>query len=542
MTLEDRQKEIYNTTGNLSMCQTGCEFESYNKTTKKVNCNCNAQTNTTEVDITKIDFTNKRLMATFLIPLISSNFLVLKCYKLAFSTINLFKNIGRIIMTIIYIIFILSLLFYIIKDKKKISMFMSDILINKNNIIKFSKKNVNSKPEKKNNKILNDNKIKKNKNNENSHKQDKKKTINEKEEKRKKYNKEKLDITKKNKDKNIFQLKNKNKSKEKNKKNEPPLKKRNNIKNNNDKFNSSDKPFISNLNLNSKKTSNKININIIPINNFNYKKNKNKSNIIIKNKDTNNKKKTKTINKMTKINNNKDYSYFNYRNLNDQELNTLKYILAIKYDKRTYLQYYWSLLKKKHLILFTFLPSNDYNLFSLKLSLFLLSFSLYFTINGFFFTDNTMHKIHVDNGAFNIIYQIPQILYSSGISAVINMILKMLSLSENNILSVKKLPNIKSANNKYKSAKECITTKFILFFILSNILLLFFWYFITCFCAVYLNTQIILIKDTMMSFGLSMVYPFGLNLLPGMLRLPALRNKNESKKCLYKISTIVALI
>ena len=81
-----------------------------------------------------------------------------------------------------------------------------------------------------------------------------------------------------------------------------------------------------------------------------------------------------------------------------------------------------------------------------------------------------------------------------------------------------------------------------MFFILSNILLLFFWYFITCFCAVYINTQIILIKDTMMSFGLSMVYPFGLNLLPGMLRLPALRDKNESKKCLYKISTIVALI
>jgi hypothetical protein len=33
--------------------------------------------------------------------------------------------------------------------------------------------------------------------------------------------------------------------------------------------------------------------------------------------------------------------------LNDQEINTLKYEDALKIDKRTYFQYYWSLLKKK---------------------------------------------------------------------------------------------------------------------------------------------------------------------------------------------------
>ena len=56
--------------------------------------------------------------------------------------------------------------------------------------------------------------------------------------------------------------------------------------------------------------------------------------------------------------------------LNDFELNTLEYPLAIKMDKRTYLQYYFSLLKIKHLILFTFLPANDYNLKSIKICLF----------------------------------------------------------------------------------------------------------------------------------------------------------------------------
>ena len=78
--------------------------------------------------------------------------------------------------------------------------------------------------------------------------------------------------------------------------------------------------------------------------------------------------------------------------LNDEEINSLEYEQALEVDKRTFFQCYLSLIKKKQLILFTFLPSNDYNLISLKISLFLVSFSLYLTINAFFFNDDTMHK------------------------------------------------------------------------------------------------------------------------------------------------------
>ena len=84
--------------------------------------------------------------------------------------------------------------------------------------------------------------------------------------------------------------------------------------------------------------------------------------------------------------------------------------------------------------------------------------------------------------------------------------------------------------------------KFIIFFILCLMFMAFFWYFISGFCAVFSNTQIILIKDTLISFGLSMLYPFALNLLPGFFRIPALNAKFRDKDCLYKISTLVALI
>ena len=153
-----------------------------------------------------------------------------------------------------------------------------------------------------------------------------------------------------------------------------------------------------------------------------------------------------------------------------------------------------------------------------------------------------MHKIHKDNGSYNIFIQIPQILYSSVISAVINMILKTLSLSEKQILALKQEKNIKIIKKKSKTIKSCIFIKFIIFFILSNLLLLFFWYFISCFCAVYTNTQMILNEDTIVSFFISMAYPFGLNLLPGFLRIPALRAKKKDKALLYQISGLIALI
>ena len=89
--------------------------------------------------------------------------------------------------------------------------------------------------------------------------------------------------------------------------------------------------------------------------------------------------------------------------------------------------------------------------------------------------------------------------------------------------------------------KDYLTIKFIAFFIVSFLLTIFYWYFISCFCAVYNNTQIILIKDSLISFGVSMLYPFGINLLPGIFRIPSLRAKNKDKKCLYTISQLLSL-
>ena len=84
--------------------------------------------------------------------------------------------------------------------------------------------------------------------------------------------------------------------------------------------------------------------------------------------------------------------------------------------------------------------------------------------------------------------------------------------------------------------------KFGIFFISNFLLISFFWYFITAFCAVYKNTQNILIENTFVSFALSLVYPLGINLIPGILRIFSLKKPNKGSKYFYFMSRLIALI
>ena len=84
-------------------------------------------------------------------------------------------------------------------------------------------------------------------------------------------------------------------------------------------------------------------------------------------------------------------------NYTDNEINDLSYDKALIIDKRNFVQYYLSLLKSKHLLIFTFYTKNDYNSRSIKISLFYFSFSLLLTVNSLFFQDSTMLKIYEED-------------------------------------------------------------------------------------------------------------------------------------------------
>ena len=156
----------------------------------------------------------------------------------------------------------------------------------------------------------------------------------------------------------------------------------------------------------------------------------------------------------------------------DFELNSLNFKEAIKLDHRSYCEYYFSLLKNEHPILFSFGSYNDYNSKIIKMFLFFFSFSLDLSINALFFTDDTMHKIYEDKGKFNILYQIPQTLYSTIISRVIDAFIRKYALSQEIIIELKQKKIKNNLDEKYQKILRILNIKFILFYIFSFLILM----------------------------------------------------------------------
>ena len=220
----------------------------------------------------------------------------------------------------------------------------------------------------------------------------------------------------------------------------------------------------------------------------------------------------------------------------DFELNLLDYEEAINFDNRNYFEYYLSLLKNNHPLMFSFSSYNDYNSKIIKIFLFFFSFCLDLTINALFFTDDTMHKIYQDKGQFNFLYQIPQILYSTFISRFIDSLIKNFSLSQDILVELKQEMRKDIIDQRHKKIIFMLKIKFSLFFIFSFLFLIFCWYYLTCFCCIYINTQIHLFKDSLSSLITSLFIPFVLYLIPGIFRIISLKVRKPSRKYLYKFS------
>ena len=158
-----------------------------------------------------------------------------------------------------------------------------------------------------------------------------------------------------------------------------------------------------------------------------------------------------------------------------------------------------------------------------------------------------MHKLYIDQGKFDFIYQIPQIVFSSLISYVLDSLISYLSLSENDIIKIKEVKKENKENENInilieKNVVKKLKIKFGFFFLFSLIIILVFGFYVSCFCGVYKNTQIHLITDTSISFGLSLVTPFIFNIFPAIFRIASLRAKDKNKNLLYKFSSLFEII
>ena len=484
--LSDRIEYYFN--NKETQCPPNCKFSDYSFEKENLKCECNIISS--DINAEKIQKVNSKLISqSFYDVLKFSNYKILKCYKFAFS-VNIFKkNMGNIITLIFVCIYLILLLIYFIYGKKELINDLSKFVIDyKSEDRYYISKFINPKEEKCNNNF-NDDYIKPDilpskcmehkTNNENCLKDNKK----------------------------IFVYKKKIKKKKK----KPVI-----------NFNS---PSKRKLNIKFKNYDNKLS------------DNDKKSNILLNNiiKEDSNTKDYKTLNELKK--NIEIYTSSNEKKLDNYELNNLDYDAAIKFDNRKYIEIYLSFLKREHLIIFTFFIKDDHNITYIKYERFIFIICTNMALNVFFFADETMHKMFLDYGKYNFIQQIPQIIYSTIVSQLIELLLCYLSLTDKHYYQIKNL-NIKTAKVIFRIVKF-INIKICIFFIFTGIMFFFYWYTITCFCAIYENTQKAFIKDSLFSFFLELLYPFVLYLLPSALRIIALKSFKLS--FIYKLSDVIPI-
>ena len=493
LTLNDRKNLFYN--GSQIFCQENCVYQYVNVETLQAKCECSV-TESTEIEYEKKAFSGIEIITSFYDTIKYSNFLILKCYELVFSSAGIKNNMGSIVLIISMCFLLIFTVIFLFTGMNKIKDQMSKMVfcsINKVNVLSISiyephSEDFNSLK----NAIFPPGPSKK---------------------KKKKKRKIKIKIKEENPSNKVVNF---NYSKTFKFSHKGSMKKKSKLKNSDTNAETIRKnTSIWGLN------GSKVKGTVIQ----GMRKYKNSSPMVFIHKTKNGKKSIVGITQ----------KYSEY------ELDDLEYLEALKYDKRTFFEFFLCLVKREHLIVFTFIFCSDLNLLVIKLSLFVFSVSLDFTTNVLFFNDDSMHKIYLDYGEYNFISQIPQIIYSTVISEILDVFLKYLSLSEKEVYECKNFKNRKEAVEEVRKLIKKIKIKFFCFFSVCIISISFFWYFITAFCAVYENTQVILFKDSAVSLLISLLYPFALYLIPAALRIMALRSTKKDKRCLYKISNIFPL-
>ena len=223
----------------------------------------------------------------------------------------------------------------------------------------------------------------------------------------------------------------------------------------------------------------------------------------------------------------------------DNELNKMYFREAILYDKRSFFNYFCSLMRTKNLLFFAFIIRNDFNARTIKICFLFLIFGINLTINLLFIDESSLHEFYISKGQLNIIKHLSKILYASLASLFIKSILLSTIFTEKNFLKIKKRILV----GKLGKGKEtlAISVKSLSFFPISIMVLLLSCFYVICFGVVYKNSHINILIISVISFLIQLIVSIVFYIVPSIIRLHSLKSK-RNKECLYRFSQLLQFI
>ena len=226
------------------------------------------------------------------------------------------------------------------------------------------------------------------------------------------------------------------------------------------------------------------------------------------------------------------------------DLDDMEYDDAIKYDERTFCEFFIERLKEKQTIMDTFYHKEKIRPMSIKILLLLLNINLYFVINGLFFNEAYIIKIYNSNDDEEHFFSyfsrsINNFIYATFVGIIINIIISCIFIEESKIkrILLREKEDIMQLKYEISINVKSIKKRYTIFIILCFFISLISWYYISCFNVVYPGVKKEWIKSSITIIIIMQIISFLLVLLQAILRASSFHYKSEK---LYKAKQFIS--
>ena len=208
---------------------------------------------------------------------------------------------------------------------------------------------------------------------------------------------------------------------------------------------------------------------------------------------------------------------------------------------RSFIYYFWRVSKKKVIFLKPFNDISVFEPFSVKICNFLFIISLFFTFSCLLFRDKYIGERFLTQKSLKVNYTISHDIKRS---FYVGLICSFISICFDYLLVIKKkfvlvIRYERDQNQFLKKTKEIIKSykyRLIFFLTLDFILIIFFWYYVSSFCAVYVGTQSAMIISSLFALLFGSILQFLFAFIITCFRKIGLECNNN---ICYKISQIL---
>ena len=222
--------------------------------------------------------------------------------------------------------------------------------------------------------------------------------------------------------------------------------------------------------------------------------------------------------------------------------NEMDFEKALEKDKRKFCEYFWELLKEKQLIINSFFINDNMKPKSIKIMLFLLNFMFFLLINGLLFGEDYLVDLYnsgKDENFFSFISRsITNFVYLFVIIQLLNEIVDCLFVEEKKLKKIFILGknDIKKIQNEILLLIKKIEKSHIIFFIISYLIFIFTWIYISCFNDIYYYSRKEWMKSSIFFFIIFQILYIIICLGETIVRFLSIRFKSEK---LFKLSKII---